>query len=181
MSYKKHSGEFKCSVVSHYLETGNGYILTTRHFGINRTQVRDWVRLFKSQGYEGLLQRQPSIHRTLAFKRLVVETLINESLSLPQASVRFDDINPSTILQWKRLYERGLLDGPKETLAISKKVYRPDLSKPDSEKTPEEMVRELQYMRAEVAFLKKLKELEERERQVKLKVSAASKRKKRRK
>ena len=34
------------------------------------------------------------------------------------------------------------------------------------------MVRELQYMRAEVAFLKKLKELEERERQVKLKVSA---------
>lgn len=64
---------------------------------------------------------------------------------------------------------------------MSKKVYRPDLSKPDSEKTPEEMVRELQYMRAEVAFLKKLKELEERDRLIQQKASAANKRQKRRK
>lgn len=168
-------------MVRYYLETGSGYRLTARHFGINRTQVQDWVRLFSSQGYEGLLRRQPTIHRTLAFKRLVVETLINESLSLPQASTRFDDIPPPTILQWKRLYERGLLDGPEEMLAMSKKVYRPDLSKPDSEKTPEEMARELQYMRAEVAFLKKLNELEEQDRRVMQRSSAAKKTKKERK
>lgn len=181
MSNKKHSGEFKCNVVRYYLETGSGYRLTARNFGINRTQVQNWVRLCRSQGYEGLLRRQPTIRRTLAFKRLVVETLINESLSLPQASTRFDDIAPSTILQWKRLYERGLLDGPEETLAMSKKVYRPDLSKTDSEKTPEEMIRELQYMRAEVAFLKKLNELEEQAHRVKQRSSAAKKKKKERK
>ena len=180
MSNKKHSGEFKCSVVRYYLETGSGYRLTARHFGINRTQVQGWVRLFSSQGYEGLLRRQPTIHRTLAFKRLVVETLINESLSLPQASTRFDDIPPPTILQWKRLYERGLLDGPEETLAMTKKTYRPDRKKPDTQKTPEELVRELQYMRAEVAFLKKWNELKAQERQTQQQMSVTNKSKKER-
>lgn len=163
MSNKTHSGEFKCQVVRHYFETGDGYTLTARHFCINRTQVQDWVRLFKRGGYAVLLKRLPTIHRTLAFKRMVVETLISESLSYPQASVRFDHISPSTILQWRRLYERGLLNGPKETLTMTKKVYRPDLSKPDSEKTPKELVRELEYMRAEVAVLKKLQELRRKE------------------
>lgn len=163
MSNKKHSGEFKCKVVDHYFESGDGYILTARHFSISRSLVQSWVRLFKSKGYAGLLKRLPTIHRTLAFKRMVVETVIRESLSYPQASVRFDNIPPPTILQWRRLYELGLLDGPKETLAMTKKVYRPDLSKPDSEKTAKELVRELEYMRAEVAVLKKLQELRSKE------------------
>ena len=115
------------------------------------------MRLFKRGGYAVLLKRLPTIHRTLAFKRMVVETLISESLSYPQTSVRFDHISPSTILQWRRLYERGLLDGPEETLTMTKKVYRPDISKPDSEKTPKELVR------AEVAVLKKLQELRKKE------------------
>ena len=139
MSYKKHSGEFKCSVVSHYLETGNGYILTARHFGINRTQVRDWVRLFKSQGYEGLLQRQPSIHRTLAFKRLVVETLINESLFLPEASARL------------MIFLYQPFDNKSVYMNVDCLMV---LRKPGSEKPSEEMVGELQCMRAEVAFQK---------------------------
>ena len=94
---------------------------------------------------------------------MVVETMNNESLSYSQVSARFDNISPSTILQWIRLYDRGQLDGQEEALTMSNKVYRPDRRKPDSEKTPEELLRELQYMRAEVAFLKKLKELEQEE------------------
>lgn len=163
MSNKKYSGEFKCTVVRYYLETHNGSINTARHFSINPSQVKDWLRLFRSQGYAGLLKRQPTIQRTLAFKRLVVATLIKESLSYVQASVLFEDIAPSTILQWKRLYDRGLLEGSEEALTMTKKVYRPDRKKPDTEKTQEELLRELQYMRAEVAFLKKWSELEAQE------------------
>ena len=159
MFYKKHSGEFKCAVVRYHLETHSGYKRTALHFSINRTQVRNWVRLYYSQGYAGLLKRQPAIRRSSEFKRHVVETMIDESLSSPQTSVRFDHISQTTVLQWKRLYDQGLLDGSEETLTMTKHTYRPDLKKPDTEKTQEELVRELQYMSAEVAFLKKLEEL----------------------
>ena len=175
MANKKYSGEFKCAVVRHYLETREGYMLTARHFSINRTQVRTWLRLYRSQGYAGLLKRQLTIQRTLAFKQHVIETMLNESLSLAQASARFEDISSPTILQWRRLYDRGLLDGKKETSTMSTKVYRPDRRKPDSEKTPEELLRELQYMRAEVAYLKKLNELELQEAQAQKKSFAIKK------
>ena len=51
---------------------------------------------------------------------------------------------------------------------MTKQVYRPDRKKPDTEKTPEALLRELQYMRAEVAFLKKWNELETQERKKRL-------------
>lgn len=121
MTYKKRSGKFKCAVVRYYLETNSGYKLTARHFSINRVQVRDWVRLNYSQGYEGLLKRKPTIRRTLAFKRQVVETMINESLSYPQTSVRFDHVLQSSFLQWRRLYDQVLLGAFKETLIMTKK------------------------------------------------------------
>ncbi|NJB64579.1 transposase-like protein [Paenalcaligenes hominis] len=100
----------------------------------------------------------------------------NESLSAYQASSQFDGISPSSILKWKRLYEYGLLDGQEETLAMTKKVYRPDRKKPDTEKTPEELLRELQYMRAEVAFLKKWNELGVQEQKKRLTTNCVKKR-----
>lgn len=150
MSRKKHSSEFKCLVVQYFLEMHRGYTMTARHFSLERSVVRSWVRRYRTHGFAGLLRRQPTVYHTLAFKRMVVETMHNESLSAYQASSQFDGISPSSILKWKRLYEYGLLDGQEETLAMTKKVYRPDRKKPDTEKTPEELLRELQYMRAEV-------------------------------
>ncbi|WP_269900817.1 hypothetical protein [Paenalcaligenes faecalis] len=122
------------------------------------------------------MRRQPTVYHTLAFKRMVVETMHNESLSAYQASSQFDGISPSSILKWKRLYEYGLLDGQEETLAMTKKVYRPDRKKPDTEKTPEELLRELQYMRAEVAFLKKWNELGVQEQKKRLTTNSVKKR-----
>lgn len=143
MSRKKHSSEFKCLVVQYFLEMHRGYTLTARHFSLERSVVRSWVRRYRTHGFAGLLRRQPTVYHTLAFKRMVVETMHNESLSAYQASSQFDGISPSSILKWKRLYEYGLLDGQEETLAMTKKVYRPDRKKPDTEKTPEELLREL--------------------------------------
>ena len=59
---------------------------------------------------------------------------------------------------------------------MTKKVYRPDRKKPDTEKTPEELLRELQYMRAEVAFLKKWNELGVQEQKKRLTTNSVKKR-----
>ena len=44
MSRKKHSSEFKCLVVQYFLEMHRGYTLTARHFSLERSVVRSWVR-----------------------------------------------------------------------------------------------------------------------------------------
>ena len=60
----------------------------------------------------------------------MVETLLNESLSLSQASLRPGDIEASTILQWKRLYERSLLEGIEE--CIHEYIYSYNHEKPST-------------------------------------------------
>ena len=46
MSRKKHSSEFKCLVVQYFLEMHRGYTLTARHFSLERSVVRSWVRRY---------------------------------------------------------------------------------------------------------------------------------------
>ena len=156
---KKYSAQHKINAVLHYLNSHDGSRLTARRFGVNRSLIRQWVHLYRLHGVEGLMSRRPTIHRTLAFKQEVVQTMLSEGLSLVATSARYGGIAPATILKWRRYYEKGLLTGLDKESSMAKQVYRPDLSKPDSEKTREELIRELQYRRAENAYLKKLDEL----------------------
>ncbi|CAM5206647.1 hypothetical protein OURE66S_01088 [Oligella ureolytica] len=50
MSRKKHSSEFKCLVVQYFLEMHRGYTLTARHFSLERSVVRSWVRRYRTHG-----------------------------------------------------------------------------------------------------------------------------------
>lgn len=153
---KRYSNEFKWEVVNYYLTTPYGQKATARHFHVSRATVRLWLYQYKAAGREGLCRPEGfHPHYPLEFKRQVVMTLLTEQLSLRQASIRFGGITSSTILQWRKQYDAGRLGHIKEK-RMAKRVYRPDTSKPDSEKSVKELIRELEYMRAENAYLKKL-------------------------
>ena len=156
---KKYSVQQKIEAVLHYLNGHDGYKLTAKKFGITHTLMKQWVRQYSLHGEEGFRNRRPTIHRTLAFKREVIETMRSEGLSLAATSMRYGGIAPSTILKWKRKEEKGLLTGLNKESSMAKQAYRHDLSKPDEEKTREELIRELLYRRAENAYLKKLDQL----------------------
>jgi len=83
-------------------------------------------------------------------------------MSINQACAQFNISGAATILRWQRLYNEGgitaLIDkprGPNKSMPIKAKPFTPS-NKPVAEMSPKELARELEYRRAEVAYLKKL-------------------------
>lgn len=101
----------------------------------------------------------PNKKYTPEFKKLVVETIHNENLSYGEAVRRFDISSISVIRNWERIY---LEEGP-EALAVERRGRACIASgtikgrKPKFEKKKEEdLIAEVQRLRAENDYLKNL-------------------------
>lgn len=97
----------------------------------------------------------PKPEYTGEFKQMVVETMRKEKLSQYQVSDRFL-VSRHAVQQWERIY---LEEGP-EGLYVErrgrKSTGRPKKLKPEVE---EDLIAEVQRLRAENAYLKKLRAL----------------------
>jgi transposase len=120
------------------------------------SQVRRWTRIYDSLGEAGLEHGKPTLdidQRLDLIKR--VEN--GESYS----SVSFSaGIESDLLIRWHKIYRESGIDG----LQSLKRGKPPmDKKKPeqkkDSEKTREELLEELEYVRAENEYLKKLSAL----------------------
>ena len=109
----------------------------------------------------------PNKRYTGEFKQLVVETMMRDKLSYREAARQFEVPDHKDVAKWERYY---LMDGP-EGLYIER---RGRSSKGHSQQFPkeveEDLLKEVQRLRAENAYLKKLQALVlERERHQKKK------------
>ena len=90
------------------------------------------------------------------FKQMVVETMRKEGLSCREAALQFEISEHGRVASWERIY---LEEGP-EGLYIErrgrKSTGRPKKLKPEIE---EDLIAEVQRLRAENAYLKKLRAL----------------------
>ena len=90
------------------------------------------------------------------FKQMVVETMRKELLSYQETARRFEVRSDTQVKNWERIY---LEEGP-EGLYIErrgrKSTGRPKKLKPEAE---EDLIAEVQRLRAENAYLKKLRAL----------------------
>ena len=98
----------------------------------------------------------PHKRYTPEFKKLVVETMRKEKLSYTETAKRFEVGNHSQIQAWERIY---LEEGP-EGLAVERRG-RKSTGRPRKlpKETEEDLIAEVQRLRAEVAYLKKLQAL----------------------
>ena len=101
------------------------------------------------------------------FKQMVVETMMREKLSYCEAARQFEVSSDTRVASWERIY---LMEGP-EGLYIERRGRsskgRPKQFPP---KVEEDLLQEVQRLRAENAYLKKLQALVlERERHQKKK------------
>ena len=98
------------------------------------------------------------------FKQMVVETMQKEGLSYREAARRFEVSEHDRIISWERIY---LEEGP-EGLYIERRG-RKSTGRPPKQLKPEveeDLIAEVQRLRAENAYLKKLRALiQEEERQ----------------
>ena len=156
----KYSKALKLKVVQHYL-SGYGFSTTSKFFNIDRSFVRQWVAQYYKNGEAAFSEKQRHRVLSLETKLAVIESVQIDGLSAREAMIKFDLKSPSQVFNWLRQYREHGIDGlkpkPKGRAKLMPKPIK--LSKADQDKTPKELLEELAYLRAENAFLKKLKAL----------------------
>ena len=98
----------------------------------------------------------PNKRYTGEFKQMVVETMIREKISYKEAARRFDVSCDTRVASWERIY---LTEGPEmlyvERRGRGSKGRPPRLPK----EVEEDLLKEVQRLRAENEYLKKLQAL----------------------
>ena len=154
----KYSLEFKLEVVKYYEENRCGYETTAKHFNVGFTCVQRWVNKYKVHGVKGLIKNQQQYNEK--FKQNVVEYMHNNHLSLQETAIHFNLAGDWIVSKWERIYYE---EGP-QGLYIDKRGRKKNMSsKPEKKKlskdVEEDLIAEVQRLRMENAYLKKLQAL----------------------
>ena len=153
----KYTKEFKLECIRKrkegiYIETPPGFKVRDSFIG----QVRKWSRIYDSLGEVGLDHNKPTLDIN---QRLELIRRVESGESYNQAA-NSAGIQHDLLIRWHNIYLESGIDGLK-----SLKRGRPSMdkkrpvNKEDSDKTKEELLEELEYVRAENEYLKKLSAL----------------------
>ncbi len=158
----RHTEQFKLSVVERYLAGLEGYRLVGRHFGLAPAMVRRWVSRYQLYGAAGLEKRVGRF--SPEFKLSVLQHMWDNSLSQTKVALLFDVRNPTSIGIWETRYRSGGIDA----LAQTSQREHDKMDAPTTNRAPaaddktlsrEELLKENQQLRLEVAVLKKFEAL----------------------
>lgn len=164
----KYTEQVKLAAVDHYRSGKAGYKATGKRFGVCHTMVREWVAAYEHHGIDGL---RPKPRQTFSaeFKLKALQHMWENKLTYTEAAGVFNLRNHGVLSAWERSYHGGGIDAlaPKRTLNVknnpvptSKKC--PENPRPRSAEddvTREQLIDEVNDLRMEVAYLKKLKAL----------------------
>lgn len=165
----KYSEQFKLAVVQQYLKKAGGYKTIGKAHGVNPKAVQRWVSLFEVHGTEGLAKKFS--HYDCQYRLAVLEHMWANELSYNQVASVFNIRNPGCIGQWERCYHSGGIDalmprkrgGPKKM--PDSPPSQPQSPADDETRTREELLAEVNHLRMENAYLKKLRALVQSQKQ----------------
>ena len=130
-------------------ERGCGYGLTARKLGVSAETVREWQKMYRVIGRDGLLamgvKRAKYDYET---KVAAARAVVDGGMSKPEAMVRFGIASATPLKRWCRLYR----EGGAQALKPKPKGRPKGAVPPTREEELEERVRKLE---AQVAYLKK--------------------------
>ena len=155
----KYSYEEKLEAVLRVVDDGMSVQASAKILGTAKSQVQRWVSRYTLFGVEGLLLKHGSYDGD--FKVSVIEYMHDNHLSLFQTAVRFGIPTDVTVGKWERIYYE---EGP-EGLYRDNRGRKSKMSsdKPKKKKlrkeTEEDLIAEVQRLRMENDYLKKLQAL----------------------
>ncbi|QXG37473.1 IS3 family transposase [Pseudomonas viridiflava] len=159
----KYSEQFKLTVVKAYLEGTEGYRKVASRFSIDFSLLRRWVASYKQQGH--ISPHKPRLRYSDAFKLSVLEHKREHGLSLRQTAAHFGIGQPVQIGIWEQQhYSNGPVPSVqtrRKPVAMTKKPYpiKP-VTDDDTQKTRDQLMAELEYLRMENAYPKKVGRVE---------------------
>ena len=152
----KYDFSFKMNVVKSYLSGDGGFSLLSKKYGIpNKEQIRQWVNAYNILGEEGLKRKNKNSCYTVQFKLDVINYMLITKSSAQEVANHFKMNNSSLIAAWKQKFLNGGVD------ALAKKKGKPPMNKNTRKEKNLTREEELEYenklLKAELAFLKKLR------------------------
>ena len=161
----KHSIEERLLAVQKCLE-GNSPKLVGRQMGINENYVSEWLDCYYQDGLSGL-QKHPIKRADFAEKCKIVCEYAEKGVPLHRICAEYH-VGLTTVQRWARIYRQGgyaALRAIKAPGTGRKGMGRPKKKEPQTEL--ERLRYENEYLRAEVALLKKVRALmEEKEKRL---------------
>lgn len=165
----KYTQQYKLEVVRQYTSGKAGYKAVAQARGLDYSMVRRWVKLYEAHGEAGLEKKFS--HYSGADKLAMLEHMWSNELSYTETATAFNIRNAGCLPVWERWYHSGGIDAlmPRRR-GKPKKMPDSPPSKPadpahDETRTREEILAELNYLRMENAYLKKLEALVQARRQ----------------
>ena len=149
--------EHKLEAVNGYLQGIKSYTTLAQEFDTSTSVIMNWVKQYELHGIEAFNKSYTSY--SVEYK-LDVLTYMNDNGTSPnETAVIFNIPDPSTIRKWRRVYEKEGIDGLQ-----SRKKGRPSMKKETNKSIPpkgsvEELQEEIDRLRMENAYLKKLNAL----------------------
>lgn len=159
----KYTEHFKQTVVQDYLSGHEGFrALSLRHGVANRSLIERWVAAFRLHGIAGL--RPKRARYDAAFKLSVLQHMWENRLSITQTAAKFDIRRHSTVGDWERAHRAGGIDAltpasTKKPKKMTLPTTKPEVPAGQDTRSREELMEELNYLRMENAYLKKLRAL----------------------
>ena len=165
MPKKKYSTELKLQIVQEYLNGNVGKEQIAEKYYVTASDVQKWSDAYREHGASGLC----TTHGTYTgyFKQTVVEYMHNTSSSARQTAAHFNIPGYTTVCKWERIYLEEGKDalykerrGRAGNMNNTKKECKPKTKK----QVDEDLIAEVQRLRMENEYLKKLNALiQERE------------------
>ncbi|MBM7622470.1 transposase-like protein [Bacillus tianshenii] len=160
----KFTREVKHQAVQRYINNLVSYRELAKEVGVDHSVLRYWVMLVKHHGEQAF--SFPYTKYSPAFKLRVIQFIKDSNYSVREASAIFHIPDPCMVRRWKIKWETW------GDAAFNPKEKRPSTMTSKNNKTNEdkainpsmeEMKKELEYLRMENAYLKKLRALVQEE------------------
>jgi transposase len=161
----KFNVEEKVEAVIRYQRGSEGLKCIAESIGVHHTILVTWIKQYELHGEKAFEKRYTSY--TLQYKLDVLNYMSNNGTSIRETAAIFNIPAPSTLVQWKRLLETQGIDALKP-----KKKGRPSMKKDNQKKSKkqskkqlpaegsvEALKAELEQLRMENEYLKKLNAL----------------------
>jgi transposase len=158
----KYSAQFKLSVVEDYLSGTGGFTSIGRRYGLDRALLRKWVAAYQIHGPASLEKKYS--HYSAQFKLSALKHMREHALSYRQTAAYFDIRHVNALVNWERQYDEGgiqaLFHHPRRCSKPMRESINPPPKPENAEtRTREQLLEELNYLRMENAYLKKLEAL----------------------
>jgi transposase len=160
---RKYSKEFKLKVIQAYLSGGVGQRQVATSFNVGRTQLRDWLSVYQAQGAAALAAKRQHQRYSTEFKLSVLAHRRKHDLSLSDTATLFNIPSFSTLYVWEQRYNQGGINAfvgrrgrPKKMKNTTDSDQPITPNEPLRQQTHATLLREIEYLKAENAYLKKL-------------------------